>query len=71
MTVKNSDIYVNLARFCRKKRLSDGNLQVQFGFSLVFSCIIRAGITARNLQTASESLVATLHPALSFLCDTP
>ena len=61
----------NRHEFCRKKRLGDDNLQVQFGFSRVFLCIIHAGIAVQNSQTASESLAATLHPALSFLCDTP
>jgi hypothetical protein len=40
-------------------------------FHGVFWCIISPGIAARNSQSASESLAATLHPAVSFLCDTP
>ncbi len=65
----------NRHEFCRKKRLGDDNLPVQFGFSRVFSCIIHAGIAARHKETAMltdlESLAGALHPALSFMCDTP
>ena len=72
---KSGTFASNRHEFCRKKRLCDDNLPVQFGFSRFFSCIIRGGIAARHTETAMltdlESLAATLHPALSFLCDTP
>jgi hypothetical protein len=58
MPEKNSDINVQPTRILQENAAIDGNLLVQFAFSRVFSCIIRAGCGVRNSPTTSESLPA-------------